>query len=1714
MQKVDFTLPTSGKWQSLVTKYAPLGAMVSADSFTEGSSNFVTHLTGNIEKRWTDSLYNVTNLGSGPLNDNYEMVFGNGIRNLIFRDNTSLWYTSGNNLAYEVYSPVNASGFFEYISYLNVAYMDNAIDNPLSYDINGVYGGVTYVPVTIAVTNYLNLVGGTITIGSTVLTEGVDYTAATSNAATLASIAAAIGAIAGTPYVVVNSGGVLSVTNSSPTLTTPISFSGPLGYNLSSISFPRVRLMGVTPPTSAPNFTANTSGGAVPAGAHTYLVTFLYYGFEESNGGPASTVNTVVSPNFTVHLTAIPLGGYGVTARNIYRDNNDGNYVLVGTLSNNLATTFSDSVGAGTLPLIYSNGLPPIYGLTSLWLSRDFVAKVPGEPSTLYWSTANQMDSWNPDNFLVCNPSDTITGLVVYQGSLFVFNQFSFGYITGNSDSSFAYQAVPSSNIGCVDNRSIQIRVVEGIPELIFCSAKGVYAYNGSTLRYISDPIEPDLNVNLSQINILNGTNTQVSLNDWQSGTSTTGINLTVNPGVLTTNNPTASFSTMTAWDSGTFSGTITDSITSLLYLPSSFTPAAAAGTIGSSASITNGLPSSVTSATSALLAVGATNLNLNVLGSFSRDWFLVADLTAGNSNPVWSGGNIFGGISYSFSGNAVTTSFAGTGNARYGSLYTPLSTAAGEGTWSFDVTAASRGGTGSGAGGGVGIFFSAPSPAGGAYAYASGYCIKFNVNGQMYFQRWNGGQFAQESGALGPAPTTLLSLGAFQTGVYTITRNNSYMWTVYLNGSSLGSVSDSSYVTGAYVNLVAGAGLDLSSCSVTVTNFYYSATYHTNTAPDSLTPINTQAVQLLTVDQLFTPASEGTVNFTATFPGATSLIVSTATSADNITYSSFVPLGALNAIMSAPARYLQIKFVLVSPVDSGVVQGNLNTATVSLGNITWAPDTYVTMPVSVPLVTTLSAGISNSVTTVPVASTASFPTAGAIIIGSEVIFYTNTAGASFTGCTRGSDGTTAASHLISATVSLATLGLWTSPVYDTGDASNTVTATSLGITAGYPAGTFGAVIVNGSTSPTMSPLTTTQTLSSPTALTSLSLTGARYYQVIFNLASTGTFTPALIAPSLFFNTTGTWISPSILTTTDATALTSLVTLDTLPGTSTVVTTIATSADDITYSAYTALGSASVSKYAKIKLLLTADSGTGASPTVTSTTLDWNLISTFISQGIDTTASPPSGFGLFTVSDFLNGGAVTFAFRTASTLVGLASAAWTTVIPGTTPSNTPLEFVQWEAIFSSTANHVPVIDSVTTRWLTGSGTIPVRLASLFFDKTYYLFASTLGNPTNNVCFAFDYLSNWREFNNITVADICTFFAIPYYLDAVRNNIYQWEVLLSGGLWGPVIPAPLLASASSYGTLAATTITNTGATVITGNLGLFPGTSVTGAPTVTGTSNVANTAAQVAQRDALAAYTALAAMTPTKPVNTTLSSATLTAGVYPYSSSASLTGTLTLSGSATDVFVFQIASTLTTATSSHVALSGVLPQNVFWQVGSSATLGTSSTLNGTIIANTSITVDGATVHGQLIALNGAITISAIALITSVGSGSTSGPVPFMMDVRTKDFNLASMTTLKNARGCWVGLTNTGTTITVYYSVDNGNTWLQMLESSTGANTYTTSTSGTMCNVRFVPDYAQYANAVAGTSVMFRVTSADSFPTEILFIRPTIVARAGTYIGVGL
>jgi uncharacterized repeat protein (TIGR01451 family) len=210
-------------------------------------------------------------------------------------------------------------------------------------------------------------------------------------------------------------------------------------------------------------------------------------------------------------------------------------------------------------------------------------------------------------------------------------------------------------------------------------------------------------------------------------------------------------------------------------------------------------------------------------------------------------------------------------------------------------------------------------------------------------------------------------------------------------------------------------------------------------------------------------------------------------------------------------------------------------------------------------------------------------------------------------------------------------------------------------------------------------------------------------------------------------------------------------------------------------------------------------------------------------------------------------------------------------------------------------------------------------------------------------------------------------------------------------------APTLGAAQSFAVLAAQTVTNTGPTIVSGDLGTDPGTAVTGFPpgSVSGGAILGpGGAAGLAQLDTTAAYIGLASqicpVSNTFGVPTDLGGLTLVPGVYCFASSAGLTGTLTLDalGNPNAVWVFQVASTLITEVGSRVVIiNGGQQCNVFWQVGSSATLKTGTTFVGNILALTSIALNtNANVAGRVLARNGAVTMDS----NTVGSNACAAP----------------------------------------------------------------------------------------------------------------------------
>ncbi|MCW2848710.1 MAG: hypothetical protein JWR90_2684 [Marmoricola sp.] len=222
-----------------------------------------------------------------------------------------------------------------------------------------------------------------------------------------------------------------------------------------------------------------------------------------------------------------------------------------------------------------------------------------------------------------------------------------------------------------------------------------------------------------------------------------------------------------------------------------------------------------------------------------------------------------------------------------------------------------------------------------------------------------------------------------------------------------------------------------------------------------------------------------------------------------------------------------------------------------------------------------------------------------------------------------------------------------------------------------------------------------------------------------------------------------------------------------------------------------------------------------------------------------------------------------------------------------------------------------------------------------------------------------------------------------------------------------VQVPPLGTATAFSVLAGSTVTNTGATAVSRSVGLAPGTAVTGSGTmvVGGTYHVADGVASTAKDNLTAAYVNAAGQTPRNASDEELGGETLLAGVYNRAADMALTGALTLDGGKTDgttsdsIWVFQAGAALTVANASSIVLTGgANPCNVYWQVGSSATLGTTVTFVGTIMALTTITMnDGTTLAGRALARNGAVNLHRNVITspncandTTVEAGTTTPP----------------------------------------------------------------------------------------------------------------------------
>lgn len=884
-----------------------------------------------------------------------------------------------------------------------------------------------------------------------------------------------------------------------------------------TLTLAKVKTMGAQAPGSAPTASGPAAGGNVPVGGHTYKITFVYYnGVEESNGSPASGVVTDTTGNQTNALSSIPTGGYGVTARNIYRDNNDGNWLLLDTLPNNTATTYTDTlaIGATPTPIPFDHNVPSVFKYPTLYLDRIFAVDSTGR--NIIWSLAGEPDVFTPSNIIAGPQNDVLTALFVYNGLLYAFGQHTVGQILGTTDDTFFYRNI-SQNTGCVDNRSIQVRELSVNPVMLWLSSvpnKGIYYTNGYTVQFLSDVIE-DITKNLAQTLFFENEDIQDTQAEFQGGTSTPGIDLLTNPGVIQTINPKALYHTAADWQTGVLSNLAI--LGDQLGVPTAFSPADTDGTFSGDAQDSSG------------------NISLPPSANFTgQSGTVVYTGGIGSFNP---GGAACDGIAQKItpprSGTLTNITFPGIKSAN--SAITTVS------IW---------------------------------------------------------------TDAAGKPGSLMTTIGTFNTGTF-------------------GALSIA--------------------CSVALSG----ATSYWIVA-------------------ILTPPPNPPTDFYDQI--------------DDLSYTAPAVMGKhFGDSETNPASWAQL---VRSPSNV-----NMNAF------VDW---TFAVTPIS-------------------------------------------------------------------------DSGVWTSPIFDSHCTTETSGMAISFATATYPSPTFVQVTVQGRNG-TSGPWTTTDVLTLPTGTTSLTGGTFRYWRVVINLSTADNRSVPIISPPVMtFATTGIWTSPAILCTSDITSLDALTDIVTVPAGTSATILIATSHDNITYTSFTALGSATPDTYAKIRVTLTANGSDTSTALLSQAELDWSVVSTLVSSAIDT-GVVPNGWGQFLIDIIASGVSVVAKFRTASTALGLSSATFVTITNGNIPSNTPLEFCQWEVILSATADNIPQVTSVTVQWLVGSGK-NIRCASAFFDKSYHLAVANAGDDFNTLDIELDYQNNWRIHNAENIGTMGLYFNKLYYGDATAGNIF-------------------------------------------------------------------------------------------------------------------------------------------------------------------------------------------------------------------------------------------------------------------------------------------------------------------------------------------------------
>lgn len=305
----------------------------------------------------------------------------------------------------------------------------------------------------------------------------------------------------------------------------------------------------------------------------------------------------------------------------------------------------------------------------------------------------------------------------------------------------------------------------------------------------------------------------------------------------------------------------------------------------------------------------------------------------------------------------------------------------------------------------------------------------------------------------------------------------------------------------------------------------------------------------------------------------------------------------------------------------------------------------------------------------------------------------------------------------------------------------------------------------------------------------------------------------------------------------------------------------------------------------------------------------------------------------------------------------------------------------------------------------------------------------------------------------------------------------------------------LGAADSFAVLGGSTITNTGSSVITGDLGISPGSSVTGFPPGTvigGAIHTADATANLAQVALTSAYIAADQPCTQNLTGQDLGGLILTPGVYCFDTSAQLTGSLTLNavGNADAVFIFKVGSTLTTASgSSVVMINDAQACHVFWQIGSSATFNTNTNFKGNTLALVSITLNtGTNIDGRVLARNGAVTLDTNNVTTPICLAATTTTTT----TTTTTIPTTTSTTI-------IPTTTTTATSTTTTTLPSSPTYSGATSTTTGATT-TSLTSTTLLPITTVTSIPLLPNtgiAPEGTNVPWNILiPAGLFTTLII------------------